>query len=372
MSEQVTEKPKILVVDDSKVIRHAAKKMLSNDYEVHLAEDGLIAWEILQKENAISIVFTDLNMPNLNGMELLSHIRSASTEHVATLPVVIMTGNEDSESTKQQIFDAGATDFVTKPFAPIHLLSRAKTHIRLNRELAKLEKKSGYDKLTGLYNVNSLQKQGAKAISFASRHKLSISTVLLEITDSQKYFLNHNKRIAQHIIKTVGIRLQQGLRDEDIIARIGIAKYALVLPMTGKKTTAAVINRICKKINKLVFDTGKEKIRVNLVAGYTSPDLIDVNIFSDMLKQADHALQQAIHSTTKQVVCYGEQTGVKIPPEYITEQNIKQAFSFIFAGNFKQIPEQYLSAVHERLSPFMKYAAKQVDDNINKESGRSH
>jgi len=360
MSKSVTEKPQILVVDDSKVIRHMAKKMLSSDYQVHLAEDGRVAWETLQKESAISIVFTDLNMPNLNGMGLLKRIRDTSTEHIARVPVIIMTGNEDSESEKQQVFDAGATDFITKPFKSIHLLSRAKTYIRLSRKTARLEKKTAYDKLTGLYNASTLQKQAAKAVSFASRHKLPVSVVLFEIAESQKYSLNSNKGVVHHIIKTVGARLQQGLREEDVAARIGVTKYALMLPMTGKQEVKIVINRICQRVNKLVFDTGKEKIRINLAVGYASPDIVDAKIFSDILKQADHALQQAIHSTTEQVVCYDQQTGITTPPEAITENNIEQAFSSILAGKFYQIPEQHLTTVLDRLSPFLKYAARRT------------
>ena len=59
MSESAAEKPEILVVDDSKVIRMAAKKMLGNDYAIHLAEDGQVAWEMLQQDNNISVVFTE-------------------------------------------------------------------------------------------------------------------------------------------------------------------------------------------------------------------------------------------------------------------------------------------------------------------------
>jgi diguanylate cyclase (GGDEF)-like protein len=355
MNEQVTKKPKILVVDDSKVIRHAAKKMLANDYDVHLAEDGRVAWETLQKVNTISAVFTDLSMPNLDGMGLLNQIRGADTEHIAGLPVIIMTGHEDSESIKQEVIDAGATDFVAKPFESIDLISRAKAYAQLNRKVAELEKKMSYDKLTGLYNANSLQMQGAKAVSFASRHKLPVSTVFFEITDFQKYILTHGKRVAQHIIKAVGKRLQEGMRDEDIAARIGVAKYALVLPMTGKQKTETVINRVCQSINKLVFDTGKERIRVNFVAGYTVPDLVEVTVFNDILEQADNALQQAVNSATEQVVCYENQTVGEAPPEVIIEQDIEQAFSSILAGNFYQIPDQHLAAVFKRLSPFMQY-----------------
>ena len=53
MSEQPVDKPQILVVDDSKVIRLAARKMLGNDYEIHLAEDGQVAWEMLQEKTTV-------------------------------------------------------------------------------------------------------------------------------------------------------------------------------------------------------------------------------------------------------------------------------------------------------------------------------
>ena len=360
MSEQVTEKPKILVVDDSKVIRLAAKKMLASDYDIHFAEDGQIAWQMLQKDKNISVVFTDLSMPNLDGMELLNCIRSADAEHIAALPVIIMTGHDDSESIKKKMFDAGATDFITKPFESIDLVSRAKAYARFSCKVVELEKEAAYDKLTGLYNAASLEQQGAKAFAFASRHKLSISTVFFEITDFQECFLNHGKNVAQYIITAVGKRLQQDLREEDIAARTGGAKYALVLPMTDKQKAEIVINRVCESINKLVFTTGKERIRVNFVAGYTAADLIRENDFKNSLEQADNALQRAINSSTQSVVCYDDKIKIEAPAVVISEQDIEQAFSSILAGNFHQVPQQHLAAVVERLSPFMQYAEEAV------------
>ena len=365
MSEQVTEKPEISVVDDSRVIRLAVKKMLGSGYELHFAEDGQIAWEILQKDNAISVVFTELSMPNLNGMELLNHIRSADAEHIAALPVIILTGDDDSESIKQEVFDAGATDFIAKPFESIDLVSRANAYARLSRKVVELEKKTGYDDLTGLYNASSLEQQGMKAFSFASRHKLAISIVFFEITDFEECFLNHGKSVVQHIIAAVGKRLLEVMREEDIAARTGVAKYALVLPMTDKQNTEIVINRVRESINKLVFNTGKERIRVNFAAGYVVPDLTAGHNFKDMLEQADNALQQAINSLTEHVVCYADaeiDIEIETPPVVITEQDIEQAFLSILDGNFHQIPEQHLTAVLERLSPFMRYAEEAVNN----------
>jgi diguanylate cyclase (GGDEF)-like protein len=359
MSEVSVDKPELLVVDDSKVIRIAAKKMLGDNYVIHLAEDGLIGWEMLQENSNISVVFTDLSMPNLNGMELLENIRGSSSDHIANLPTIIMTGHDDSEAMKQMVFDAGATDFISKPFESIDLQSRAKAYARLSRKVVELEKKTGYDKLTGLSNANSLDEQGLKACSFASRHKLAISAIYFEINDFQNCFLTHGKKVAQHIIVTVGKRLLEVMREEDIAARVGVAKYALILPMTNRQKTELVIRRVRESINKLVFDTGKERIRVNFIAGYTAPDIKDELDFSTMLEQADDALQRAMKSSTEQIVCFDDEVEIFEPEIVITEQDIEQAFKHILAGNFYQVPEAHLPTVLERLSPFMQYVENQ-------------
>lgn len=368
MSEQPANKAEILVVDDSKVIRLAAKKMLGDKYEIHLAEDGLIGWEKLQQNSNISVIFCDLLMPNLNGMELLKKIRGSSNDNIASLPVIIMTGQDDSEGGKQIVFDAGATDFISKPFESIDLVSRANSYAQLSRRVVELEKKTGYDRLTGLYNANLLEEQGAKAFSFADRHKLFISIVYFEIKDFQDVFLNHGKNVAQHIIVAVGKRLQNVMREEDIAARLGVAKYALILPMTNKAKADFVIERIRQSINKLVFDTGKEKIRVNFVAGYTSPSLSGDFGFGEVLEQADDALQRAIISSTEAVICFEDEVEVEAPEIIITEQDIKQAFTHILDGNFYQIPENHLATVAERLAPFLQYIENQSELDFSENS----
>jgi two-component system cell cycle response regulator len=368
MSDQSAEKPHILVVDDSRVIRLAARKMLSENYEIHLAEDGQEAWEFLQQNDQVSVVFTDLSMPNMGGMELLENIRSSDSDHIVNLPVIIMTGADDTESTKQTVFDKGATDFIAKPFESIDLVSRAKAYAKLSRKVVELEKKTGFDKLTGLYNANSLQEQGSKSFSFASRHKLYISTVYFEIENFQEFFLNYGKNVAQHILVAVGKRLKEVMREEDIAARIGVARYALVLPMTNRQNTEIVISRVRESINKLVFDTGKEKLRVNFLAGYSSPALSDDVQFGEMLEQTENALLRAIESESESVVCFGDEQPVEQVAE-ITEADIQQALSLIVEGNFYQIPEQHRDAVMDRLVPFMQFMRNQQAGDTGNEPG---
>src|SRR5688500_10123325 len=87
--------PRILVVDDSKLMLKAAQKMLGGEFDVITAGDGADAWDLLERDNTIHVVFSDLEMPNCNGYELLHKIRTASDPELQRMPVIVVTGAED-------------------------------------------------------------------------------------------------------------------------------------------------------------------------------------------------------------------------------------------------------------------------------------
>ncbi len=361
-----TEKAEILIIDDSKVIRKAAAKMLGDSYIVREAVDGRDGWQQLQQNAAISVVFTDMQMPVMNGMELLSNIRKSDDDRISVLPVIIITGQNDTEETKREVFDAGATDFITKPFGSIDLMSRAKSYAQLNRKVVELEKQTGHDKLTGLFNANSLEEQGDKALSFALRHKLNISAAYLEIDEFQELFLAHGKIVAQQIIVAVAKRLEGTLRTEDVAARIGVAKYAILLPLTNTTHAKIVVDRIRESINKLIFDTGKEKIRVVLAAGMTSPEVMEGLKFSDLMVQSDVALKRVLNRTGEKVANYIEEK----PEEEIdlkpaaTQEDLQAAFKLILEGEYYKIERDHLDYLMERLTPFLDYVENQADKEL--------
>lgn len=365
MSAQSNEKPEILVIDDSKVIRSAAVKMLGNEYVVHQAADGRAGWEILQGNTAISVVFTDMQMPEMSGLELLATIRGSDVEHIANIPVIMITGQSDSEETKREVFDQGATDFIAKPFGSIDLLSRARSYAQLNRKVAELELQTGHDKLTGLFNENGLEEQGDKALSFALRHRLNISTVYLEIDGFESLMLDHGKTVAQQIIIAVAKRLSGVLRTEDVAARMGVAKFAVLLPLTNNTHAKIVVDRIRESINKLVFDTGDEKLRIVLAAGMTTPELGDEFKYADMMAQADIALKRALEKAGDKIASYVEGANEVIElASTATDDDLKQAFEYILEQEYFKIERDHMDVMIERLAPFLAYVEDLEDEDL--------
>ncbi|MFK7794148.1 MAG: response regulator [Gammaproteobacteria bacterium] len=111
---------RIMAVDDSPSIRKMVTvTLMSSGHEVISAEDGVDAYELAKKEN-VDLVITDLYMPNLDGIGLVSKLRTL--DNYRYLPILFLT-TESSPDMKQRGKQAGATGWIVKPFEPSQLLS---------------------------------------------------------------------------------------------------------------------------------------------------------------------------------------------------------------------------------------------------------
>jgi two-component system, OmpR family, KDP operon response regulator KdpE len=120
----MTEHRRILVVDDEPQITRVLRTSLSSQgYDIRVANDGETALEIM-KDWTPDLVITDLSMPNMDGLELCRRLRSK-----AQTPIIVLSVRGE-ERTKVQALDAGADDYVTKPFGIEELLARVRASLR--------------------------------------------------------------------------------------------------------------------------------------------------------------------------------------------------------------------------------------------------
>ncbi|MDQ1638629.1 MAG: two-component system, OmpR family, operon response regulator KdpE [Pyrinomonadaceae bacterium] len=120
----MSEKQRILVVDDERQItRVLSRGLTTKGYEVHIAADGEAALQTFVDWHP-DLVITDLSMPNLNGLELCRRLRAFSE-----VPIIVLSVKGE-ERTKIEALDAGADDYVTKPFGIDELLARIRATLR--------------------------------------------------------------------------------------------------------------------------------------------------------------------------------------------------------------------------------------------------
>lgn len=117
-------KPRILVVDDdSQLTRVLLRSLSSKGYDVRIAGDGEFALQTFQDWTP-SLVVTDLAMPNMGGLELCRRLRK-----ISDVPIIVLSVRGE-EKTKVEALDAGADDYVTKPFGIDELLARMRATLR--------------------------------------------------------------------------------------------------------------------------------------------------------------------------------------------------------------------------------------------------
>jgi diguanylate cyclase (GGDEF)-like protein len=293
---------RILVVDDSRVIRNAASKMLGHEFDVVTAEDGADAWSQLEQDPSIQVVFTDLQMPGLNGFELLRNIRTAADTGIQNLPVIIVTGVDEDEVARVRALELGATDFITKPFTTIDLVARARSHASYQRITKELRAQTTLDSLTGLANKAGFLQRLQQDIAYARRHHHDLTLVCIEIDEFRNVFLKHGKDTAEKLLTHVAQQLRTTIRKEDTAGRIGLGGFALSLPAGDQHGVEGMVSRLRAEVAQQWTDASGQALALTLRAVVFSPDLAEGPSAQEVFDQGQARLAAAQEAVPQPVV----------------------------------------------------------------------
>ncbi|NCD72237.1 response regulator transcription factor [Mucilaginibacter agri] len=122
-----SDRTKILAVDDDAYMQLILKKFLSKTYDVEILPTAMDAIVYLQNGNIPDLIISDLNTPNLSGLELVAQL--SASDFFKSIPVIILSG-EDSSETRIKCLDSGADDFIVKPFNPAEVEARVRAILR--------------------------------------------------------------------------------------------------------------------------------------------------------------------------------------------------------------------------------------------------
>ncbi len=114
-------KKKILIVDDKTEFRRLTKTILSKNYEVESAENGVDALSLLQNGYMPDLIVTDLMMPVLGGKDLVEQLKNSGVFN--NIPIIVLSSIDKSDE-KIKLINMGASDYLEKPYNPAELLAR--------------------------------------------------------------------------------------------------------------------------------------------------------------------------------------------------------------------------------------------------------
>ena len=304
------ERIRILAVDDDPVsLRLLVKHLRGERFEVTMARGGKEALKkALQEKPALMIV--DHEMPDLNGLEVVRALRRSSVGN--SMYILLLTGSHTNELLVEA-FDAGADDFVTKPFLPTALTARIKAGVRIAKLQAKVERDrktileqladknalnrklrtaSLTDPLTGLPNRRHAMNRVDVEWKATERNGIPFCVIMLDIDKFKMVNDTFGHDVGDEVLQATALAVKGALRGEDEVCRLGGEEFLVICRGAFEKDGAIVAERIRAAVeSNIVKSPGYDRaITVSLgVAGTHG----GVSSLMALLKASDEAVYQA-------------------------------------------------------------------------------
>ncbi len=274
---QVPTSRHVLFVDDSRLMRYAGDKFLSEHCHLMLAENGEDAWRILTRKRRIDLVFTDLMMPVMDGHELIRSIRGSRKNRIRELPVLVVTGAEEARA-REKAMEAGATAFIPKPFSADDLTGALRVH--LDGELPQtslITNDADYPPESGLLsNVpepDYYYLRIEQAFSFHLRQNLDLALMHIKLNNYAFLTRQYGKTWAEAVMRNLRYFLHRELRQEDSLHRTGDDLYSIILMGTNKSAARTLVSRLRRSLAGARVRFASQELELSARFGIQFPKL---------------------------------------------------------------------------------------------------
>ncbi len=291
----------ILLVEDEPTTRMlTAQRLKRAGFEVEAVSNGAQALALLQ-EKFFPLLLTDWDMPEMDGLTLCKAVRAAPLEgYVYT---ILLTAREGKESIIKGL-EAGADDYLTKPFDDAELRARLNTGRRilgLEQSLRAANRQNHLlsitDALTGTYNRRYLMECLPKEIDRASRYQRPLSVVLCDVDHFKKVNDTHGHQAGDDVLKGFAeLLLGSTRKDIDWVARYGGEEFLIVLPETTVEDALTFAEKMRIKVAAHQFITSAGVLRVSSsfgVAGYDAVEEREAASVDSLIAYADLCLYRS-------------------------------------------------------------------------------
>jgi diguanylate cyclase (GGDEF)-like protein len=291
--------PLVLVADDDGVTREMVRSWLvDSGYGVIAARDGEEALR-LAGQHPLDLLLVDVTMPHLDGYDVCRAIQAGDD---VSPPVIFLTAHGDTASRVTGL-DAGAVDYIVKPFEHDEMMARVRAALRtkaVRDDLAvrtkvvrdELIDQASHDVLTGLLNRRELDSRADEVVALAQRHGRALSCLLLDLDHFKEVNDIHGHAAGDQVLRETGRRLADTCRISDVVARYGGEEFILLLPETPPQAAVVLADKLRSALAKTPFAAGDALISVRASIGVAAFSAM-METPANLIAAADEALYRA-------------------------------------------------------------------------------
>jgi diguanylate cyclase (GGDEF)-like protein len=288
---------RVLVAEDDALFRRILQSWLETwGYRVTLAEDGALAWQALQQDPPPQLLILDWMMPKTDGVEICRKVRE---QNRTPYQYILLATAKDGKQDLVKGLEAGADDYLTKPFDKSELRARLKACNRIltlqDSQIQAQEQllfQATHDLLTGVWNRGAILETLRRELERAVRSKTATGLMMLDIDHFKAINDTHGHLVGDGVLKQVTQRIVHAVRGYDSVGRYGGEEFLIVLPGCGRDQIDQGAERVRCSVDDgpLLIDGLSISVTVSIGAavatGATVSDL-------EILAAADAALYRA-------------------------------------------------------------------------------
>ncbi len=282
---------KILIADDDPVsLLYLQDALQDRGYEVITASDGKSACDILQRPDAPMLAILDWMMPGMDGIDVCRVIRDTVKDRY--IYMIMLTSRRETQFLVAAM-NAGADDFISKPFN----IEEMQVRVRAGRRICDLEQelriKATRDALTGVYNRGAILEILQKEIARHERDKSWVSIIFADLDHFKRINDEYGHLAGDAVLLEVARLMSANLRPYDALGRYGGEEFMIVLPACDANGAVVIAERIRAGVGDLPIAIDFRMIASSLSIGVAAIDGEKMIPLSGLIHLADNALYQA-------------------------------------------------------------------------------
>lgn len=295
---------KVLVAEDEPISRHRLITFLKKwGYEVQVARDGAEALHMLDEPGSPKLAILDRMMPHVNGLDVCRAVREAGREPYVYM--ILLTGQGRQEEIIEG-FEAGADDYIKKPFESQELKARLRTGARiveLQEELIaareRLREEAMHDSLTGLLNRAAFFTIFGQEVARSRRRDAPLALIMADVDHFKAINDRYGHVAGDAVLREVAKRLRIALRSSDLVGRYGGEEFVVLVPACDIRQALAMAERIRQSVSASPIEVPGASVQTTISVGVAGTD--DMDVAEELLKRADQALYRAKHAGRNKV-----------------------------------------------------------------------
>ena len=282
---------RILIAEDEDGTRLKLESLLGKlGFDVVVTRNGSEAWEQLQRPDAPKLALLDWLMPGLDGVDVCRKVRQSAT--VPYIYIVMLT----VKGQKQDLvagMEAGADDYLSKPFDADELRVRLRAGERILALQDELRQQTTHDDLTGVLNRTTVLEILDRELAHVARKRVPVAVILADLDNFKNVNDTYGHAIGDSVLREAARRLAKPMRPYDALGRYGGEEFLIVLPGCGVESALLVAERVRSTLASAPIDTPAGPVAMTVSLGVAALEK-DASLDADRLIQAaDDALYRA-------------------------------------------------------------------------------